>query len=235
MATVVQPRAEAGRATPRTLEELEFLAEVAHLVGSARTWDELMSLIVDRATAAARAEVCSLYLMDRDGKGVTLVIEPLSPVGNFVSYWLTRMADAADLIEEVDSPAVRILMDIYHQQITEGNLIPNIDLAWSEIAYFQIGDNPGRKEPGTGEMNYRNIFRHIYERARTRSLRIRLLGLQLSNLGLFQQLDLFDRDARVHDVVDAIRERVCDRFDVQSFCRFPCHRRTRFVMTSGDR
>jgi signal transduction histidine kinase len=56
----------------RRLEELEFLAEVARLVGSARTWDELMGTIVDRATAAAQAEVCSLYLMDRDGTGVTL-------------------------------------------------------------------------------------------------------------------------------------------------------------------
>src|SRR5918992_494732 len=58
--------------TDRRLAELEFLAEVARLVGSARTWDELMGTIVDRATAAARAEVCSLYLMDRDGSGLTL-------------------------------------------------------------------------------------------------------------------------------------------------------------------
>jgi hydroxypyruvate isomerase len=51
---------------------------------------------------------------------------------------------------------------MYHQQITEGNIIPNIDRAWSEIGYFQQGDNPGRKEPTTGEMNYRTIFRHIH-------------------------------------------------------------------------
>jgi K+-sensing histidine kinase KdpD len=57
---------------PRRLEELTFLADVARLVASARTWDELMDTIIDRARAATRAEVCSLYLMDRDGKGVTL-------------------------------------------------------------------------------------------------------------------------------------------------------------------
>jgi sugar phosphate isomerase/epimerase len=62
----------------------------------------------------------------------------------------------------VASPACKILFDMYHQQIREGNLIPNIDLAWDEIAYFQIGDNPGRKEPGTGEVNYRNVFRHVH-------------------------------------------------------------------------
>jgi signal transduction histidine kinase len=65
-------RGEATTPTGRRLEELEFLAEVARLVGSARTWDELMGTIVDRATAAADAEVCSLYLMDRDGEAVTL-------------------------------------------------------------------------------------------------------------------------------------------------------------------
>jgi signal transduction histidine kinase len=64
----------------RRLAELEFLAEVAGLVGSARTWDELMRTIVDRATVAAQAEVCSLYLMDRDGTGVTLAAtEGLDP------------------------------------------------------------------------------------------------------------------------------------------------------------
>jgi putative methionine-R-sulfoxide reductase with GAF domain len=74
----ISSRAE--RARDRRLEELEFLAEVARLVGSARTWDELMGTIVDRATAAADAEVCSLYLMDRDGTGVTLAAtEGLDP------------------------------------------------------------------------------------------------------------------------------------------------------------
>ena len=61
-----------AEADGRRLRELEFLAEVARLTGSARTWEELMGTIVDRATAAAQAEVCSLYLMDRDGTGVTL-------------------------------------------------------------------------------------------------------------------------------------------------------------------
>ena len=59
---------------------------------------------------------------------------------------------------------------MYHGQIEEGNIIPNIDLAWSEIGYFQIGDNPGRNEPTSGEMNYRNIFRHIAAKGFTRVL-----------------------------------------------------------------
>jgi hydroxypyruvate isomerase len=49
-------------------------------------------------------------------------------------------------------------------QKNEGNIISNIDLTWDEIPYFQIGDNPGRKEPTTGEINYKNVFKHIHER-----------------------------------------------------------------------
>jgi hydroxypyruvate isomerase len=64
----------------------------------------------------------------------------------------------------VNSPACKIINDIYHQQITEGNIIPNIDAAWSEIKAFHLGDNPGRNEPGTGEINFRSIFKHLSEK-----------------------------------------------------------------------
>jgi hydroxypyruvate isomerase len=68
------------------------------------------------------------------------------------------------ICKAVNSPSCKILFDMYHMQRNEGNIIANIDKTWEEIAYFQIGDNPGRKEPGTGEMNYKNIFRHIYNK-----------------------------------------------------------------------
>ena len=66
----------------------------------------------------------------------------------------------------VNSPACKILFDIYHMQRNEGHIIPHIDWAWDEIAYFQIGDVPGRKEPTTGEINYQNVFKHIHGRMR---------------------------------------------------------------------
>ena len=68
------------------------------------------------------------------------------------------------ICRSVNSSACKILFDIYHQQITEGNLIPNMEKAWEEIGYFQTGDNPGRKEPTTGEINYLNIFKYIHSR-----------------------------------------------------------------------
>lgn len=92
--------------------------------------------------------------------GLVMVLEPL----NFRDHprlFLTDIAQAYEICRAVDSPSCKILFDIYHAQIQEGNLIPNIDRAWSEIAYFQIGDNPGRREPLTGEINYKNVFAHI--------------------------------------------------------------------------
>jgi len=92
--------------------------------------------------------------------GLVMVLEPLNP-HNHPNMLLAKMAHGYEMCRGVDSPACKILCDIYHQQITEGNLIPNIDRCWNEIGYFQIGDNPGRNEPTTGEINYLNIFRHI--------------------------------------------------------------------------
>jgi hydroxypyruvate isomerase len=94
--------------------------------------------------------------------GLVMVLEPLNWWTNHAGVFLAKIPQAYEICRGVDSPACKILFDIYHQQIQEGNLIPNIDRAYGEIAYFQCGDNPGRKEPGTGEINYRNVFQHIH-------------------------------------------------------------------------
>jgi hydroxypyruvate isomerase len=96
--------------------------------------------------------------------GLVMVIEPLNPWRDHPGMFLTKIPQAYMICKAVGSPSCKILFDIYHQQITEGNLIPNMDLAWEEIGYFQIGDNPGRKEPTTGEINFRNVFKHISEK-----------------------------------------------------------------------
>jgi len=95
--------------------------------------------------------------------GLVMVLEPLNP-RDHPGLFLSKMAQAYAICRAVDSPACKILDDLYHQQITEGNLIPNIDACWDEIGYLQMGDNPGRKEPTTGEINYRNVFKHIHSK-----------------------------------------------------------------------
>jgi hydroxypyruvate isomerase len=94
--------------------------------------------------------------------GLIMVLEPLNTLRNHPGMFLTEVPQTYMICKGVGSPSCKILFDMYHQQITEGNIIPNIDAAWDEVAYFQVGDNPGRNEPGTGEMNYRNIFKHIH-------------------------------------------------------------------------
>jgi hydroxypyruvate isomerase len=94
---------------------------------------------------------------------LTMVLEPLN-FRNHPGLFLSESPQAYQICKAVDSPACKILFDIYHQQIQEGNLIPNIEACWDEIAYFQIGDNPGRNEPTTGEINYRNVFKYIHSR-----------------------------------------------------------------------
>jgi hydroxypyruvate isomerase len=96
--------------------------------------------------------------------GLVMVLEPLNAWRNHPGLFLTKIPQAFMICRAVGSPSCKILFDMYHQQITEGNIIPNIDKAWEEVAYFQVGDNPGRKEPTTGEINYRNIFRHIHSK-----------------------------------------------------------------------
>ena len=96
--------------------------------------------------------------------GMVIVIEPLNWWANHPGLFLQKIPQAYLICKAVNSPACKIVNDLYHQQITEGNLIPNIDKAWSEIATFHLGDNPGRQEPGTGEINYRNIFRHLHKK-----------------------------------------------------------------------
>lgn len=94
---------------------------------------------------------------------LTMVLEPLN-FRDHPGLFLTESPQAFQICKAVNSKSCKILFDIYHQQIQEGNLIPNIEASWNEIAYFQIGDNPGRNEPTTGEINYKNIFKYIYER-----------------------------------------------------------------------
>ncbi len=99
--------------------------------------------------------------------GLVMVLEPLNHLHNHPDVFLSKVPHAYLICKAVNSPSCKILFDMYHQQITEGNITQNIDLAYEEIGYFQIGDVPGRKEPTTGEMNYRHLFKYIHDKGFT--------------------------------------------------------------------
>ncbi len=95
---------------------------------------------------------------------LTMVLEPLNHKVDHAGYFVVYSDHAAEIIGRVNSPHVKILFDMYHQQISEGNIINDIDMYYDLIGYYQTGDVPGRREPYTGEMNYQNIFRHLYRK-----------------------------------------------------------------------
>ena len=95
--------------------------------------------------------------------GLIMVLEPLNYI-NHPGVYLETVPQAYAICKAVNHPCCKILNDLYHQQIQIGNLIHNIDRAWDETAYIQVGDVPGRKEPTTGEINYKNVFQHLYKK-----------------------------------------------------------------------
>ena len=132
--------------------------------------------------------------------GMTIVLEPLNTLRDHPGLFLTGVPQAYSICRAVNRPSCKIVEDIYHQQITEGNLIPNIEAAWSEIAAFHCGDNPGRNEPTTGEINYKNIFKYLYDR--------KYDGVICMEHGISQR-GTKEGEARV---IEAYRE--CDNFEV---------------------
>jgi len=110
------------------------------------------------AVAAMRAAAPML-----EKNGMTAIVEVLNTYVDHAGYFLYYVRDGAELIDRVGSPNVKLLFDIYHVQIMEGNLIESIRSNIDRIGHFHVGDVPGRHQPGTGEINYRNVFKAIYD------------------------------------------------------------------------
>lgn len=150
----------------------EFLAEIRASVDVARrvnaTW---MTVVPGHVHPRQHPDFQTAHVVESlrraaeilEPHGLVMVLEPLNR-RDHPGLFLTGVPQAFQICRAVDSPACKILDDLYHQQITEGNLIPNLDAAWSEIAYIQVGDNPGRREPTTGEIHYANVFAHLREK-----------------------------------------------------------------------
>jgi len=156
----------------KTLQD-EFVQNVKDSVDVAKrvnaTWMTVVPGYVDLGLEMAYQTANVVKALRRASEvlephGLVIVLEPLNWWANHAGQFLTEIPQAYEICRAVNSPSCKILFDIYHQQISEGNLIPNIDKSWLEIEYFQIGDNPGRKEPTTGEINYLNVFKHIYSK-----------------------------------------------------------------------
>ncbi|MEX0690442.1 MAG: TIM barrel protein [Gemmatimonadales bacterium] len=167
-----EPNLTSGEAAPRDA----FLAEIAAAVEVARRVHATWMTVVPGLThprlehsyqTANLVETLRRAAALLEPHGLVMVLEPLNNLRDHPGQCLSRIPQAYEICRAVNSPACKILFDVYHQQITEGNLIPNLDAAWSEVAYVQVGDHPGRNEPTTGEINYANVFRHLLSKGYT--------------------------------------------------------------------
>jgi hydroxypyruvate isomerase len=96
-----------------------------------------------------------------DGSNIVLNLEPLNSIVDHKGYFLNNSEDGFNIVKEVNHQNVKLLYDIYHLQIMEGNIIENLSNNIDRIGYIHIADVPGRHEPGTGEINYKNIFKQL--------------------------------------------------------------------------
>ena len=109
---------------------------------------------------------------------LSMVLEPLSDNPDL----FLRHSDQTYMIcKAVNSTACKILFDMWHMQRNEGQMTQHMDWAWDEIAYFQIGDEPGRNEPTSGEVNYKYLFKHINEKAKNTNRGEFILGMEHGN------------------------------------------------------
>ena len=149
------------------IEEIKESVEVAKRVNA--TWMTVVPGHVDLRMDMGYQTANVVEVLKRASEvlephGLVMVLEPLN-FFNHPGLFLTKSGPRVMKFVKLSIvQRVKFWMTLYHQQIQEGNLIPNIDHSWDEIAYFQIGDNPGRKEPTTGEINYKNVFQHIYDK-----------------------------------------------------------------------
>lgn len=99
--------------------------------------------------------------------GLVMALEPMNTVVDFPNVFLDRMADGYLICKAVDSPACKLLFDIYHHQIMDGNILAEMESLWDEVCYIQIADNPGRNEPMSGEINYTNVLQFLVRKGYT--------------------------------------------------------------------
>lgn len=163
-----QPNLASGDQNMRVkfLSEIEESIEVAKRVKA--KWITVVPGTVDQSLEMGYQtsnviEVLRAAASLLEPHNIIMVLEPLN-FRDHPGMFLTGSSQAYEICKAVDSPSCKILFDIYHQQISEGNLISNIDKCFDEIAYLQVADNPGRKEPTTGEINFNNVFEFINDK-----------------------------------------------------------------------
>jgi hydroxypyruvate isomerase len=133
----------------------KFIHNVLGMSDPKLPWDFQMANAIDLLK-----RIAEIY----EPHGLVMVMESMNHKIDHPGMFLHTIPQAYALAKAVGSPSVKVLFDFYHVQIQEGNVLPTLDYAWDEIAYIQVGDTPGRKEPTTGEINFPKVIQHLYDK-----------------------------------------------------------------------
>jgi hydroxypyruvate isomerase len=147
-----------------------FLADMRNAITFARKL-EIPQIILMSGNAMARRSPEEQYASLLEGSKragelaaqaqVNAIIEPLNSLVDHKGFFLTTCSMGLKLVREVDNPHVRLLFDIYHEQVQQGNVIRTLTEAAPYVAVFHVADNPGRHDPGSGEIHYTNVYKAI--------------------------------------------------------------------------
>lgn len=148
------------------LREMELCIEAAHQVRCSRlevltgnaTPGVPRSVLMDNCVATLETALPLL-----EANGMTAVVELLNCNVDHPDYFLNLVEEGVEMISRVGSPRVKLLFDIYHVQVMQGNIIERIRASYPYVGQYHFADAPGRHEPGTGEINFRNVFKAIYD------------------------------------------------------------------------
>ena len=143
----------------QTIEACRYLGTKS-IISQTGNYMEGVSRDIQREAMIETLKICAPLC---EQAGVVLEIEPLNGLVDHKGHFLQKSDEAAYIIDQVASPHVKMVFDVYHQQITEGNVIRNATGYRERINHYHIADNPGRTQPGTGELNYINILTEIYK------------------------------------------------------------------------
>jgi len=149
---------------PRMLEYLALAIDAAQKLGAKRLLVLTGNTLPDRSLEEQHHSIVDGMKEARklvEPVGITLVIELLNTLVNHPGYFLNSVEKGVRVVDDIGSPNVKLLNDLYHMQIMEGNLIANLRKYIDRIGHFHVADVPGRHQPGTGEINYRKVFEAI--------------------------------------------------------------------------
>ncbi|GAB2555221.1 hydroxypyruvate isomerase family protein [Spirosoma areae] len=132
-----------------------FIHNVLGVADMRLPWDFQMANAIDLLK-----RIADIY----EPHGLVMVMESMNHRVDHPNMFLHTIPQAYALAKAVGRPSVKVLFDFYHVQVQEGHLLATLDYAWDEIAYIQMGDSPGRKEPTSGEINYPNVLKHLYNK-----------------------------------------------------------------------